>query len=272
VPALLLPLALCPAATYAGMLGQVGLFGAALAGAGLLLLRARPRLAGFALGILTLKIQLATLIPFCLLAGRHYRAFFAFLAAGAALQLFGVAYAGPAVIHAFLANANNALGHIAGSRELLLRHPTVFSAAALAGALRLALPLQVLASLATIAIVWDIWRRSQDFAARSLAFAAGLPLAVPYFFDYDLAILVLPLAALAGRNRSRDIGWLQAVAMTLLWALPPLVKPVAAALGIQLGPLAIAALLAYAAWLARQPGPEGAVAQAVHLAPPRLVQ
>lgn len=257
--ALLMPLALCPAAAYAAMLGQVGLFAAALAGAGFLLLRSRSGLAGALLGILTLKIQLATLIPFCLLAGRHYRALFAFLAAGAAVQLLGVAYAGPAVIHEFLANANNALGHIAGSRELLIRHPTVFSAAVLAGGLRVALPLQILAGLATIAIVWKVWSRSEDLAARSLAWAAGLSLVVPYFFDYDLAVLVLPLAALAGRSRSNNIGWLQAGVMTLLWALPPAIKPVAAAIGLQLGPLAVAALLAYAVWLAGRPPPAGDV-------------
>jgi hypothetical protein len=256
VAALLLPLALCPAATYAGMLGQVGLFAAALAGAGFLLLRRRPGLAGILLGILALKIQLASLIPFCLLAGRHYRAFFAFLAVGAALQLLGVAYAGPAVIHAFLANATSALGHVAGSTELLMRNPTVFSAVVFAGALRVALPLQILASLATVAVVWGIWSRSEDLAARSLAWAAGLPLAMPYFFDYDLAVFVLPLAVLAGRDRSRDIGWLQAGAMSLLWVLPPMIKPLAADFGVQMGPLA-AALLAYAAWLARRPAPAG---------------
>jgi hypothetical protein len=257
---LVLPLALCPAATYAGMLGQVSLFAAALAGAGLLLLPRRPALAGALLSVLTLKIQLAILIPVCLLAARQYRAFFAFLVGSAALQLLGVAYAGPAVVHAFLANANNALGHVAGSPELLMRHPTVFSAAVLAGALRVALPLQILASLATIAVVWDVWRRSEDFAARSLAWAAGMPLVVPYFFDYDLAVFVLPLAALAGQRRSVNIGWTQAGAMSLLWALPPMVKPVAAAIGVQLGPLAAAALLAYAAWLARRGAPAGIAA------------
>jgi len=258
--ALLLPLALCPAATYAGMLGQVGLYAAAFAGAGFLLLRTRPALAGLLLGILTLKIQLATLIPFCLLAGRHYRAFFTFLAAAAALEVLGVAYTGPAVIHAFLANANTSLGHVAGSIELLWRHPTVFSAVVLAGGLPMALPLQILASLATIAVVWSIWGRSEDLGARSLAWAAGLPLAVPYFFDYDLAVFVLPLAVLAGRDRTADIGWLQAGTMSLLWALPPIIKPIAAAIGVQLGPLAAAALLAYAAWLSRRPRPAGAVA------------
>ena len=257
---LVLPLALCPAATYAGMLGQVSLFAAALAGAGFLLLPRRPGLAGALLGALTLKIQLAVLIPVCLLAARQYRALFAFLLAGAALQLLGVAYAGPAVIHAFLANANNALGHVAGSTELLLRHPTVFSAVVLAGAPGVSLPLQFLASLATIAVVWDVWRRSDDLAARSLAWAAGLPLVVPYFFDYDLAVFVVPLAALAGRSRSANIGWVQAGAMALLWAMPPMVKPVAAAIGAQLGPVAAAALLAYAAWLARRGAPAGIAA------------
>ena len=87
-----------------------------------------------------------------------------------------------------------------------------------------------------------------------------MPLVVPYFFDYDLAVFVLPLAVLAGRSRTANIGWLQAGAMSLLWALPPIVKPVAAVTGIQLGPLAAAALLAYAAWLARRDAPAGSAA------------
>src|SRR5206468_4770979 len=68
--ALALFLPLFPAVSYAAMTSQFPLLAAAIAGAGLLLLRDRPGWAGFLFGLLTLKLQLALLLPFCLWAGR----------------------------------------------------------------------------------------------------------------------------------------------------------------------------------------------------------
>jgi len=243
--ALLLPL--CPAISYAAMASQFPLFAGALAGAGFLLLPRRPAWAGALLGALTLKLQLALLLPFCLWASGQRRALLAFLVAALGLQLLGVTFAGREAFAAFLAAASGMLGHVAVSGNLLARAPTVFAALIFAGAgFGSAVAVQLIASLASIAAVSWVWRRSSDSATRALAWAAGAPLAVPYLFDYDLAIFAVPLACFVARGARSGLRWSEAAAMSLLWSAAPLISPLADATGWQPGPWASALLLAYA--------------------------
>ena len=253
-PASLLLLPLCPAVIYCVMTGQVSLFAAALAGGGFICLARRPALAGILFGILTLKIQLALLLPVCLIAGRHYRAL-AFMCAAAILaQVGGLALAGWGSVPAFLQAASGDLAFVADRPNLLARIPTVYSLLiGLSASQPLALAIQSLSSLTVAAILWYVWRRSEDVVARSLSWSAGALLAAPYVFDYDLAIFVIPLAAIAWRCRDRDVDATQAAIMTVLWSAAFALKYMAAAVGLQIGPLIAAALLAYAVASARHP-------------------
>ena len=72
--ALLLALA-TPAVFINALGGQNGTWTAALLGGGLCVLERRPILAGTLFGLMAYKPQLGILIPFALLAGRHWRAF-----------------------------------------------------------------------------------------------------------------------------------------------------------------------------------------------------
>jgi hypothetical protein len=245
----LLPLS--PAVTYCAITGQVSLLATALAGGGFLTLQHRPRLAGILFGILTLKIQLVLLVPFCLLAGRHYRAL-AWMAVSAVLiQVLGLMLAGPESALAFLRASSGDLEYVAVHPNLLARMPTVYSLLiGLSGNRTLSLATQVLAGVGTIAAVSFIWRRTGDIIARSLAWSAGALLAVPYLFDYDLAIFLIPLAAIAWRVSRRGIGGLEVTVMTVLWSAPFVLKYVTIVAGFQPGPFGAVALLAYAAWLA----------------------
>jgi hypothetical protein len=246
LPTLLL-LPLCPAVAYCVITGQVSLFAAALAGGGLLLLMRRPALAGILFGILTLKIQLALLLPFCLLAGRHYRALALMAGTAVLLQLLGLFLGGFGSAISFWNAASSDLGFVADHPNLLARMPTIYSAAVgLTGNQTIAMAVQAVASLGTIVVLWFVWRRSNDIATRSLAWSAGALLAAPYVFDYDLAIFVIPLAALAWRARIEGVGWTEAAIMTVLWWAAFALKYVSAAAGFQVGPLMAMALLAYA--------------------------
>jgi alpha-1,2-mannosyltransferase len=250
-PLTLILLPFCPAVTFCAVSGQVGFFATALAGGGFLALNRRPTLAGFLLGLLALKIQLALVVPFCLLAGRHYRALVAMAITAILVQLPGLALTGIAGVPAFLATSPHMLASVSEDRHILEHIPTLYSLLVGASATHgVALTIQVIASLAAIAAVWFIWRRSDDIATRSLAWAAGSLLATPYVFDYDLVIFALPLAAMAWQATQHRIGSLEAAIMTLLWFAAILVKPAAAAAGFQLGPFISAALLAYAGWRA----------------------
>ncbi len=248
--AFLLPL--CPAAVYCCMTGQVSLFATALAGGAFLLLERRPALAGILLGILTLKIQIALLLPVALLAGRHYRALRWMIAAGAAIELGAAAVFGFDSVLLWLQTATGDLSYVAIRPNLLFRMPTVYSL--LVGLTQdkpLALALQTLSGLAAIALVWHAWRRSRDLIVRSLAWSAAAVLAVPYLFDYDLAIFLIPLAAMVARAAREPAGIGAVAVMSLLWSAAFLMKYAAIATGFQLAPFGALALIGYAFWLSR---------------------
>lgn len=244
---------LCPAVTYCAVTGQISLFAAALAGAGFLSLQRRPALAGFFFGVLTLKVQLALLLPFCLLAGRHYRALAGMAGTAILLEAMGLALAGPASALAFLGSSPMILGTVANRPELLARLPTVYSLLiGLSANPTAAIALQTVVSIVDVGFVWLIWRRSDDLAVRSLAWAAGAMLATPFIYDYDLAIFVVPLAAIAWNCWQRRLEWFDAGAMTVLWSASFSIRYLAEAAGLQLGPLVAAALLAYSAWYSKR--------------------
>jgi hypothetical protein len=72
-------------------------------------------------------------------------------------------------------------------------------------------------------------------------------LATPFVYDYDLAILVTPLAAIAWNGRRHRVGWIDAAVMTLLWLAPFAMRHATGMAGFQ-GPLLAALLPAYAIW------------------------
>jgi alpha-1,2-mannosyltransferase len=251
VAPVLLPL--CPAVSFCIMTGQFGILAAALAGAGFLALPRRPALAGVFFGVVTLKLQLAVLLPFGLLGARAYRALAAMAATAVLLQLIGAGLFGTQTAQSFLGQGSIALDVVARAPGLLARIPTSYAAGIEAGGgLSGALLLQGATALLAIVAVWQIWRSTDDLALRALAWAAGLPLAVPYLFDYDLAIFVVPLAAMARRHRVATADWASVAVMTTLWSAAPLVRPLAAAVGFQVGAIGAAALLLFAWRRSRQ--------------------
>jgi hypothetical protein len=242
--ALLLPLV--PAVSYACMTGQTGVAAAALAGGGFLLLPLHPMVAGILLGLVTLKPQIALLLPVCLLAARETRALAWLLATAVLLSGLGLAFGGWATMAAFLASAGGMLSHVAATPDLVARMPTVFIGLLGAGCpAYLAAAGQALATAVAAILVYRVWRQSREPLPRILAWASAMPLAAPYVFDYDLAVLALPLACFAA-SPARAFGGIEIAVVTLLWALPVLISPVGQALGLQLGALAAAGLLAYA--------------------------
>jgi hypothetical protein len=125
--------------------------------------------------------------------------------------------------------------------------PTVYAAAIDGGLARpFALTLQIGASLLAIAAAGFVWQRKTDPTLRALAWAAALPLSVPYIVDYDLAVFVVPLAGLAWRQWRRGLDLAGALAITLLWAAPILVQLVTYAAKFQIAAAMPLALLLYA--------------------------
>ena len=210
-----------PATAQCLISGQNGILSAALLAGGLLGLATRPALAGALFGLLSYKPQLAVAAFAALLFGRHWRALAAALATALALAAVSLAAFGWESWRLGLATlgaARQALetGEIAWDRLV-----TVFGAARLAGAgITTAYALQALAALAAIFMLWWVWRRPAPLALQGSALALAIPLTTPYAFDYDLVLLLLPLAWLLREGMANGFRRGEVTLLVLVWLCP----------------------------------------------------
>jgi hypothetical protein len=227
------------------LLGQNGLLTAALMIGGIRQLERRPFCGGLMLGALVIKPQLALLVPVALFAARRWRAVAG--AAAGSIGLLGLSLAafGPAAYLAFLHGSAIARFNLESGANAL-KMWSVFSAiVASGGGLALAWTMQLAATAVVAAIVAGVWRKPGNLLAQGAVLAAATPLASPYVFAYDLALLALPIGWLAMEGARK--GFLPGERGVLgLAAVSPLIaiNVAEAGFGFNPGPLVAAALLA----------------------------
>ena len=175
--------------------GQNGILNAILIGSVLLTLDRRPIVAGIFAGLLTWKPHLAALVFIALIAGRHWRALGSAVAAAVALAVASAVVLGLAPWYAFVNNLGFVTSLLDSRSMPWERMPSVYVTARLVGLdIASARIVQVAAALAAIAIVCLIWYRGAPLRWRGAALAAAMPLMTPYVFDYDLVLLIFPVA------------------------------------------------------------------------------
>jgi len=231
-----------------------GLLLVAAFGWGLLLLERRPFVAGAFIALLAVKPHLFLLVPLALLVSRRWAVFSA-ATLGVLLLIAASSVVFGADIWLALFDNIRAFGHAQTSlRGTTGLNSDVFilwnwqpSAFVMARQLGLGSPLAYLAQGAfalagAVAVVWA-WRSPAPQPLKSSALVVANLLATPYVYNYDLVLLILPIAWL-GWHGARH-GWLRGekLALLLAWLFPGLVIPLAALLGMQIGAVLIAAFL-----------------------------
>lgn len=239
--------------------GQNGFMSASLIGGGLLLLDSFPVFGGLLLGLVSYKPQLAVLIPIALIAGRRWKALAAAAASAMTLAIASFLVFGPEAWIAFINNISLPmklvkLGALPGHKMA-----TVFSATMLlGGSSLLASILQGAVMLAVAAVViWTWSRQGIPPAPRASVLVLGILLFTPFTFEYDLALLALPLAWLAWGGYTQ--GWpARMQGLLFLGWLMPIITPILAKLTyLQVGPMILAALMILTLYLPPQKtGPE----------------
>jgi hypothetical protein len=236
-------------AVYLNVLhGQNGLLSAALLGIGLLALRTRPLLAGIAIGALCYKPQLGISVGLLLLAGGQWRA-----VGGAALSVVALCAASAAVLgldvwRSFIEHGSSARIVLEADGGPLDKIASVYSLVRKLGApVTAAYALHGIVALGVMALAIHGWRRGGEELPRIAMAAATVPLVSPYLFDYDLAIIVLPIGALlidGFRN-----GWMAGMRaiLPIAWLAPAIAPKLAEHTGLQIMPLASLALF-FMAW------------------------
>ncbi len=223
---------------------QNGFVTASLLGGGLLLMGRKPFLGGALLGLLSFKPHLAFLIPVALLAGRHWRSLAGAAVSASVLALITLPVLGWETWVAFLGNLPLADWMIRHGVAPPAKMPTVFIGALLAGTgYPIAYVLQGMVTLGAIITVFWVWSSSATFPLKAATLTLAVLLATPYAFEYDLAILALPLAWLVWEGLTS--GWLAGEQSLILlgWTIPMLAPIVARKVGLQIAPFVFGALL-----------------------------
>ncbi|MBN3792813.1 glycosyltransferase family 87 protein [Burkholderia sp. Ac-20353] len=212
----------CPGLFVTSMFGQNAMYTASCAALAVYWAERRPAWAGFCIGLLAIKPQLALLFPFVLIAARAWRTFAWAALFATVFAALGVLACGTETLHLFVANTGLV-------RALTLEHgvvfwlasPTPFAALRLAG-LTLAQAYGAQAAIALIAIsaACVVWARTHDTRLRGAALAVATLAANPYLWHYELAWLGIPLACVTAIGW-RD-GWLRGeqTLVACMWALP----------------------------------------------------
>lgn len=197
-------------ALYNANCGQNGALSAALFGFGLVFIPTRPILAGMCLGALAYKPHLGLLIPIALAAAGYWRVFASAAATVAVLVIASALAFGPESWPAFFAQTAKMAAYIAqvsNPEKLQSLFGVLRSLGASAG---VAVSAQSVLAATVAVFVATVWRRDVPYEIKAAALVTGTVLVSPYFFIYDLAVLMVAQAFLirqviAGRFDEREI-------------------------------------------------------------------
>jgi alpha-1,2-mannosyltransferase len=203
--------------------GQNGFFISAAMIGGLLLMDRRPLFAGMLFALLTLKPQLAIVLPVMLLASGRWRVLAAAAATTLALFLATCIVFGFAIWAQYIREVlplQRAIMDVEGGVAPAMM-PTVFIGMRMIGApLVLSYAVQICATAAALAAVGWTYARKRDAVLSQAFLATAVFLATPYAFSYDMPVLawaILRLRLRADQSRSDTLlnlaVWLLPIAM-----------------------------------------------------------
>jgi len=231
--------------------GQNGFLSACLFGGGLLLLDHHPYLSGLIFGFFTYKPHLFILIPFALIAGRHWKALWALILSFGCLVLISVYTVGGESWLFFLRNIiiatavleRGSQGYVQSWDKMV----TFFSVTRLTGiVVPVAYILQGTVMLGAFGVTIWVWFRGASFAIRASVLTLCALIFTPHAFAYDLTILILPLAWIGWEGHTKGwLGWEQAV-LFLGWWVPLFSVLPGKPINLLLIPLIIMVLLFFA--------------------------
>jgi arabinofuranan 3-O-arabinosyltransferase len=194
------------AALFNVILGQNGLFSAALMGFGLLLLPSRPVAAGVAFGLLAFKPHLGLLLPLFLILLAQWRAFASAAATVTATAAASLVAYGPEPWVAFLQQ----LGRVSHA-HVLTEHAAAFKFQSMFGLLRSfdvaadpAMAIHVCVAAAVAVAAARFWVSKSDYALKAAALCTATAMMSPYLFIYDLPLLLIGQAFLIRHVLDRD--------------------------------------------------------------------
>jgi hypothetical protein len=185
-----------------------------------------------------------------LIAGKRWQALLAMIASAFGFALLSGLVFGFETWVAFFQTVSHSTRFIMEGEGPWEKMPSIFAAVrSVGGSSLMAWFLQGMVMIGTTATVAWIWLRGGSPTIRNAALALGILLFPMYVFNYDLAILALPLAWLSWEGYAR--GWrpFEPCVLMLGWAMPLFLIPTKGKLvDFPLGPLILVSLLLVVIW------------------------
>jgi len=149
---------------------------------------------------------------------------------------------GDDALRGFLASTSTSASLLKADPSLL-RMPTVFGTAAFHFGSSVATALQVVFSIAAAGVVWWVWSRTRDPLTRFAVLVLATPLATPYLYHYDLAMLIAPVCWLAREGAATGFRPWEKVALAGFYWSPFLARAVAEKIAFNPMPIVLTAFL-----------------------------
>jgi alpha-1,2-mannosyltransferase len=224
--------------------GQNGFLTAALMGSGLLLIDRRPWLSGAVLGLLVVKPQIALALPLLVLAGNRWRVMSGAIASLLAVSLLSLLVLGPGTWTGFIGGSGTGRAIMEAGLVEPGKMVSIFAAVqVLHGGVALGYALQCVAALAASALLIVACRKGAPAAAQGALCVTATLLMTPFLFDYDLPVLIAPLAWLYGEAMRRGfLPWEKAI-LAAAYLLPLYARTLALGLGIPTAPVVLILLM-----------------------------
>lgn len=224
--------------------GQNSFLSAALFAGAVLAMERRPALAGVLLGLLAFKPQLGLLIPVALIASRQWRVFFITGATALCFALVATLVFGVDLWIAFFKDAPVVREVMESGFLPWGKMPSAFIFFRMLGVpAMLAYAAQILTALGAAAAVAWVWYRMGPTRLAFAVLVSATLLLTPYIFDYEFAILAVPLCILASDMVDRGATRNEKIALVALYGMPAIAAPLAGATHFQIGfPLLLLAL------------------------------
>jgi hypothetical protein len=225
--------------------GQTSWLLAALLGTGVVMVRRQPLLAGFGLGLATVKPQFGLLVPLALLASREWKV--VVVAAVTALTLGGLSALafGPDLWADWLGASARAQAALADGAVGFGKMMSPFAALRLLGVPVIAAYVVqgLVAAVPAVLVVLFGWTRGWRPGLAALVLA-GAPLATPFVLDYDMVLLAFPMLWLVGEGLRKEFLSYEKLVLLLTFVAPAFARPLALNLSVPIMPLVLLAFLA----------------------------
>ena len=226
--------------------GQNGFLSAAILAAGVGALETNPVFGGAMLGLLVYKPQFAVFPFLILLLTKRWKALLAGIGSALAISLVSLALFGAEQWVEFFRSLFVSSSNLMADESAIIAaiQVSVYNAMlVLTESPLVSILAQGLCSIGTIIAVCWIFRKSSRFALKGAALVLGIPLAIPYFMQYDLMILAVPLVLLAYDYSQFGFRKKELLFTTLIWFLPVISWPLMRFTAIQICPLVLVSQL-----------------------------